>query len=560
MPKSNHGAIMSSENKNEKDKEKKTKSLLESINELPLEDVDIDSPDEKDDEEEIEAKASPEKEFSSINSYMKEMGSTPLLSREDEIEKSRKIDINRKKVINEILKLPLTYVRILEKYGKELNDGSIEVGILSKTSYLSEVERNDADNNFINVEKFFEDGEQIELQKITDCEEVKKLVLDIEAHVSKTNFKKKNYKEDVELSTNVKSFNLNYVDFVHKYCEELKQVNKKVIEYQNKLMKSLHNSTSNKKDFNEKLLEFKKMYPKKIHTENFRALFVESEQQAVTSVIRNLSAVEIMLGVDLNTFKKCLNSFGIARRHIDRYKQEMISANLRLVVSIAKKYSSHKILSFNDIIQEGNIGLMKAVDKFEYKRGYKFSTYATWWIRQSITRAIADQGRTIRIPVHMFENLYKLKKMTKEWNQKHGRDPNKEEIANELKIPLKKVDRIINVVKDPISMETNVNGDDDDSTLEDFIEDSEENTPTEITASKNLKKILKQAIADLPDSRDRKVLSMRFGFDMQSDFTLEEVGKQFEITRERIRQIEDKALKKIRKSKYGEMLELFLRK
>lgn len=201
---------------------------------------------------------------------------------------------------------------------------------------------------------------------------------------------------------------------------------------------------------------------------------------------------------------------------------------------------------------------MKAVDKFEFKRGYKFSTYATWWIRQSITRANADLARTIRVPVHMVENMYKVSRIKKRYNQNEGRDPTEEELSKELNLPLKKIKVILDVVKDPISMETQVNGENDESTLEDFMEDTEDNTPTEINMNNDLNELLKKAIEALPDERDRKVLSMRFGFNMQSDYTLEDVGKQFDITRERIRQIEYKALSKIKKGEYGESLKLFL--
>ena len=202
---------------------------------------------------------------------------------------------------------------------------------------------------------------------------------------------------------------------------------------------------------------------------------------------------------------------------------------------------------------------MKAVDKFEYKRGFKFSTYATWWIKQSITRAIADQGRIIRVPVHMHESLFRVKRMTKEWIQKIGREPKAEEISKELDIPIKKVKKIMKVVKDPISIETSVSGEDEDSTLADFIEDSEEYTPFEELSREDLKKKLKEVVLDNLNEREKQIIQMRFGFDMPSDYTLEEVGKEFQVTRERIRQIEAKALKKIRNNDDGN-LEIFLSK
>ena len=238
-------------------------------------------------------------------------------------------------------------------------------------------------------------------------------------------------------------------------------------------------------------------------------------------------------------------------------KKEMVSANLRLVVSIAKKYTNNG-LSFLDIIQEGNTGLMKSVDKFEYRRGFKFSTYATWWIRQSITRAIADQSRTIRVPVHMVENMQKVEKAKKKLKQKLGRNPKAEEIAELTELPLDKVEKALKVTKEPISMETPVGGDDDESSIADFIEDETKNNPFDNMSGDILKKKLKEAVSKLPE-REAKILSMRFGLNMPSDFTLEEVGEQFNVTRERIRQIEAKALRMIRDSDFGAELDYFRR-
>ncbi len=261
------------------------------------------------------------------------------------------------------------------------------------------------------------------------------------------------------------------------------------------------------------------------------------------------------LGMSIDQMKVVARNMSVGEAKARRAKKEMVEANLRLVISIAKKYTNRG-LQFLDLIQEGNIGLMKAVDKFEYRRGYKFSTYATWWIRQAITRSIADQARTIRIPVHMIETINKINRVSRQLLQEMGREPTPEELGERLEMDEVKVRKVLKIAKEPISMETPI-GDDEDSHLGDFIEDSSISSPVDEATAQGLKEATREVLANLTE-REAKVLKMRFGIDMSTDHTLEEVGKQFDVTRERIRQIEAKALRKLRHPSRSEHLRSFL--
>jgi RNA polymerase primary sigma factor len=270
---------------------------------------------------------------------------------------------------------------------------------------------------------------------------------------------------------------------------------------------------------------------------------------------RKLAAIEMLSNLSITEIKEISRKMSIGEAKARRAKKEMVEANLRLVISIAKKYTNRG-LQFLDLIQEGNIGLMKAVDKFEYRRGYKFSTYATWWIRQAITRSIADQARTIRIPVHMIETINKLNRISRTMLQEMGREPTPEELAERMEMPEEKVRKVLKIAKEPISMETPI-GDDEDSHLGDFIEDPVVSSPVDSATTSGLKESTGDVLAGLTP-REAKVLRMRFGIDMNTDHTLEEVGKQFDVTRERIRQIEAKALRKLRHPSRSDQLRSFL--
>ena len=283
---------------------------------------------------------------------------------------------------------------------------------------------------------------------------------------------------------------------------------------------------------------------------------LEEHADEIRKAQRKLVAISVECRMSISGIKDINRKMSIGEAKARRAKKEMVEANLRLVISIAKKYTNRG-LQFLDLIQEGNIGLMKAVDKFEYRRGYKFSTYATWWIRQAITRSIADQARTIRIPVHMIETINKLNRVSRQLLQEKGREATPEELAEKMEMPEDKVRKVLKIAKEPISMETPI-GDDEDSHLGDFIEDQNIQSPSETANTTGLKGATRNILEGLT-ARESKVLRMRFGIDMNTDHTLEEVGKQFDVTRERIRQIEAKALRKLRHPTRSEMLRSFMR-
>ncbi|WDI78894.1 RNA polymerase sigma factor RpoD [Candidatus Purcelliella pentastirinorum] len=503
-----------------------------------------------------------------VRMYMREMGTVSLLTREGEIDIAKRIEEGINQIQISIAELPETIKYLLKQY-KKVKKGEIKLSeliigfidekktfitnnidkeiIIQSNKNLNENKNNDEENiidPMIANKKFQELYEQY---KIT-----KKII----------NKKGRKHQDSIKqiknLSNIFKKFKLVTKQFDHLMYNTKKTMNK--IKKQEKIIMKLYIEKYNisKKKFI-KLFNNNKLYNKflnqKISKNKQIKINLKNIKKDIDLIKKKLYKIEQKAGLTIKQIKNINKKILIGETKAKKAKKEMIEANLRLVISIAKKYTNRG-LQFLDLIQEGNIGLMKAVDKFEYRRGYKFSTYATWWIRQAITRSIADQARTIRIPVHMIETINKLNRISRIILQEIGREPTPEELSEKMMIPEDKIRKILKIAKEPISMETPL-GDDEDSHLGDFIEDQTIKLPLESATSESLKTATNNVLSGLTE-REAKVLRMRFGIDMSTDHTLEEVGKQFDVTRERIRQIEAKALRKLRHPSRSEILRSFL--
>lgn len=515
-----------------------------------------------------------------VRMYMREMGTVELLTREGEIDIAKRIEDGINQVQRAVAEYPGTIPYILEQFDKVLAEELRLTDLISgfvdpdsdatnaptATHIGSELASADlADEDDLDDDDDSED---------TDSEE--DAGIDPELALEKFTELRNKY-QNLQLAKNEHGYDSNKAaqatELMLDIFREFRLTPKQFDYLVNKLRTSMDRVRTQERLIMRAAVEYGKM-PKK----SFIALFtgnessdawldevlasekpyaekIRQQEEDIRRSIHKLKMIEEETSLNVQNIKDISRRMSIGEAKARRAKKEMVEANLRLVISIAKKYTNRG-LQFLDLIQEGNIGLMKAVDKFEYRRGYKFSTYATWWIRQAITRSIADQARTIRIPVHMIETINKLNRISRQMLQEMGREPLPEELAERMQMPEDKIRKVLKIAKEPISMETPI-GDDEDSHLGDFIEDTTLELPLDSATATSLRAATRDVLAGLTP-REAKVLRMRFGIDMNTDHTLEEVGKQFDVTRERIRQIEAKALRKLRHPSRSETLRSFL--
>ncbi len=505
-----------------------------------------------------------------VRMYMREMGTVELLSREGEIIIAKRIEEGIREVMSALSAFPSSVEIILEAYNKvteeegrlsDIFSGYIDpdtAEVVTPAPVIAPVIKNDKDKN--------DDDDEDEKERGPDPEEAKirygkiQVCLDkyyaaVEKH-GVTSLQAE--KTQIELSLVFSPIKLS-PRFYERLVSRVRDYIGRIRTQERNIMRICTQRCKIPRK------EFIKTFPgNEINQEWFQKLIDDNTQYSAALAThlpdlqraqRRLKQLQQETGIALSELKEINRRMSIGEARARRAKKEMVEANLRLVISIAKKYTNRG-LQFLDLIQEGNIGLMKAVDKFEYRRGYKFSTYATWWIRQAITRSIADQARTIRIPVHMIETINKLNRISRQMLQEMGREPTPEELSERMEIPEDKIRKVLKIAKEPISMETPI-GDDEDSSLGDFIEDVNHSSPVDSATGEGLCEATKEVLAGLT-AREAKVLRMRFGINMNTDHTLEEVGKQFDVTRERIRQIEAKALRKLRHPSRSDHLRSFL--
>jgi len=536
-----------------------------------------------------------------IRMYLREMGGVELLSREGEIAIAKRIEAGKDVMINALTQSPIVGKKIFEWKEQIENQQMLVRDIIDIDSTYEDFEALD-DNDDLKINKKSqakknkdndedkekkeennnnneEDEFNVSLAKME--EEIKPKIINILDSLNKNYSKLQKYQveklecllasKELSISKN-KNFkkiqeilvdNFKNLQLAPHVVEELVQAhykeNKKIVSLEGVLLRLAMDNKISREEFlkyyigneiNPKFENFLKENP------TWKAFFKKYKKD-FTEIRDRLVEFSKKIGLSVGEFKKLVSRIQKGERESRVAKKEMVEANLRLVISIAKKYTNRG-LQFLDLIQEGNIGLMKAVDKFEYRRGYKFSTYATWWIRQAITRSIADQARTIRIPVHMIETINKIVRTQRQIMSEFGREPTPEELAKKLAMPLEKVRKVLKIAKEPVSLETPV-GDEEDSSLGDFIEDKNALQPLDTAIQSNLSESTTKILASLTP-REERVLRMRFGIGMNTDHTLEEVGLQFSVTRERIRQIEAKALRKLKHPSRSKQLKSFLEK